>query len=102
MYCLTLGDRSQEPWMTAPDWQRDSAVKGVEFHLSNPDAGPAASHVSWLKVKADHGWKYGAVKDVAKKEHPCFVPYEELSTEQQAKDHLFSGIVHSLARFVDR
>jgi len=43
------------------------------------------------------GWKYGAVKDADKKEHPCFVPYEELPKEQQAKDHLFKATVSALS-----
>lgn len=39
-YCQALGDNSQVPWGEAPDWQKQSAVKGVEFHLSNPEAPP--------------------------------------------------------------
>lgn len=101
MYCLTLGDQSQEPWMGAPEWQRTSAVNGVKFHLENPNAGPSASHEAWLKEKADTGWAYGPVKDAEKKEHPCFVPYEQLPAEQRAKDFLFSGIVHALRPFIN-
>ena len=99
-YCETLGDQSQPPWSEAPDWQKESAVNGVTFHLSNPDALASHSHESWLKEKLESGWKYGAVKDPDKKEHPCCVPYEQLPPEQQAKDYLFRGIVHSLAGFV--
>lgn len=35
VYCATLGDTSQPAWDDAPDWQRQSAIKGVEFHLSD-------------------------------------------------------------------
>ncbi len=28
-YCQSIGDQSQPPWESAPDWQRDSAIKGV-------------------------------------------------------------------------
>ncbi len=95
-YCAAFGDHSQPTWDVAPQWQRDSAIAGVMFHLANPDAGPAASHESWLREKEADGWKYGPVKDPAKKEHPCYVPYNELPVEQKAKDYLFTAVIHSL------
>lgn len=95
-YCQSIGDDSQPSWEDAPDWQKDSAIKGVIFHLHNPDAGPDHSHNEWLKEKEETGWKYGPVKDPEKKEHPCFIPYEELSTEQKAKDYIFRSIVHAM------
>ena len=95
--CQILGDNSQPWWNDAPDWQIQSAVNGVLFNLANPDAPASASHDSWLEEKRNTGWKYGAVKDPDKKEHPCFVPYEELPLEQQAKDHLFKAVVAALA-----
>ena len=95
-YCQSIGDDSQLDWADAPDWQRASAIKGVEFHRNNPDASPAHSHESWLAEKKAEGWKYGAVKDPDKKEHPCYVPFDALPTEQQAKDFIFRKIVHSL------
>jgi len=95
-YCAGIGDNSQLPWEEAPQWQKDSAVKGVEFHINNPGAPASASHDSWLEEKRVTGWKYGPVKDAEKKEHPCFVPFEQLPPEQQLKDVLFSNIVKSL------
>lgn len=95
-YCEALGDMSQQSWEEAPEWQKSSAINGVEFHLANPTAGPDSSHVSWMNQKTEEGWKYGPVKDVEKKEHPCYVPYDQLPTEQKAKDYLFRQIVHSL------
>lgn len=95
-YCLALGDTSQPTWADAPDWQKASAVNGVLFHFANPEAGDAASHENWLKEKEAAGWKYGPVKDPANKEHPCFVPFDQLPKEQQAKDRLFRAIVHAL------
>ena len=100
--CITQGDFSQSSWDEAHFWQKVSATKGVNFHLDNPDATPENSHENWLKDKEADGWKYGKVKDVEKKEHPCFVPYNELPPAQQAKDHLFRAIVHALAPFVER
>ena len=92
-YCETTGDLSQLVWGLAPQWQKDSAINGVKFHLDNPDAGPSGSHENWLKEKQATGWKYGPVKDPEKKEHPCFVPYSELPRVQQVKDYIFHGIV---------
>ncbi len=99
-YCEAIGDNSQPSWEGAPEWQRDSAYNGVQFHLANPEASPSASHDSWLKQKTEEGWKYGETKDANKKEHPCFVPYEQLPTEQKAKDYIFRQAIHSLAKFL--
>jgi hypothetical protein len=96
-YCASLGDHSQPAWDEAPEWQRNSAVSGVAFTLANPDAKPSANHESWLDEKRRDGWTWGAVKDPVKKEHPCFVPYDELPQEQKAKDYLFQAVVRSLA-----
>lgn len=95
-YCEAIGDNSQPTWENAPEWQKSSAIQGVKFHLENPNAGPDASHNSWLKQKEEEGWKYGPVKNPETKEHPCYVPYEQLPTEQKAKDYLFKQVVHSL------
>lgn len=95
-YCESVDDNSQVNWEDAPEWQRYSAILGVQFNLDNPDAPPSASHDSWLKVKLEDGWKYGEVKDVEKKEHPCCVPYDELPDYQKVKDSLFKAIVHAV------
>lgn len=100
-YCQSMGDDSQPTWDDAPDWQRNSAIAGVEMHLANPDATPEQSHESWYKVKEAEGWKYGEVKDMEKKEHPCFLPYEELPDEQKAKDYLFRTTVHLVKHLPD-
>ena len=91
--CVAFGDNSQKPWDEAEQWQRDSAIKGVEFALNNPAAGPSCQHDAWCKDKIEAGWKFGPVKDAEKKEHPCLVPYDELPAEQRAKDHVFRAIV---------
>lgn len=99
-YCLALGDASQLPWEEAPDWQRTSATKGAQFHLDNPDAPPSRSHEEWLAEKGATGWTYGPVKDPDLKQHPCFVPYDQLPAEQKAKDFIFSAVVAALAKEV--
>ncbi len=95
-YCYETGDASQPAWEDAPDWQRKSAINGVQFHIDNPEAGCSGSHENWLKEKTADGWKYGETKNPEKKEHPCFVPYENLPIEQQVKDALFVGVVRAL------
>ena len=101
-YCKALGDDSQPAWADAPDWQRESALNGVNFHLANPDASPEASHDKWLEQKMAEGWTWGPEKDAEKKEHPCFCLYEELPVEQKAKDYLFRQVVHSLRPFMEQ
>jgi len=100
-FCNSIGDTSQPDWKDAPEWQKSSAVNGVQFHIDNPDASPSDSHNSWLKQKTEEGWKYGAVKNPETKEHPCFVPYDQLPVEQRSKDYLFKQIIHSLKGFID-
>ncbi len=95
-YCETIGDFSQPSWHNAPDWQKESALNGVKFHMENPDAGCSASHESWLKEKLETGWKYGTVKNPEKKEHPCCVEYNDLPADQTVKDALFVGVVRAM------
>ena len=95
-WCAANGDMSQPSWDDAPDWQKDSAISGVWFHVDNPFADDSASHDAWLAEKDADGWVYGDVKDPEKKTHPCMVPFEDLPKVQQLKDALFRGIVHAL------
>lgn len=96
-YCQAMGDDSQPKWEDAPQWQKDSAMLGVKLHMSG-DHGPEASHESWRTQKFNDGWRWGPVKDPAKKEHPCMVDFADLPKEQQAKDFLFRGVVHALCK----
>ena len=50
-FCLANGDKSQPNWEDAPQWQKQSAINGVEFHLANPNSKPSDSHKNWLKEK---------------------------------------------------
>ena len=95
-YCQALGDNSQPKWNDAPQWQKDSAMLGVELHLNNPNAGPQASHESWMAQKVSEGWVFGSVKNPEAKTHPCLIEFDQLPKEQQAKDYLFRGVVHAL------
>lgn len=92
-YCAIIGDTSQTKWEQAPDWQKQSAINGVKFHLNNPGAKPQDSHESWLKEKVEGGWKFGKIKDPDKKLHPCILPFNQLPAKQQFKDYLFLTFV---------
>lgn len=98
--CDATGDHSQTSWNDAPEWQRTSAISSVRFFLENPDASANAGHERWVREKLESGWRYGEVKDAGARTHPCIVPFEQLSPEQQAKDHLFKAIVGALAPLV--
>lgn len=100
-YCAILGDMSQPTWESAPEWQRSSAINGVNFHLANPMAGASASHENWLAEKERDGWIYGPTKDPQKKEHPCMVPFTSLPAEQQIKDHIFKSIIGAVGPFIE-
>jgi hypothetical protein len=83
------------PWDEAPDWQRESAVEGVEKAIAG--ATPEQLHESWCEFKLADGWAYGPVKDAEAKTHPCLVAYDQLPAEQRSKDAVFSAIVQALA-----
>jgi len=100
-YCQSLGDESQLAWEDTADSHQQSLIAGVEMHLANPQATPEQSHESWYKQKEAEGWIYGEVKDLEKKEHPCFLPYDELPLEQKAKDYLFRATVHLMKDLPD-
>ena len=54
-------DKVIHKWADAPDWQRISAIKGVEMIVANPATTPEQSHEGWLAEKSVTGWKYGPV-----------------------------------------
>lgn len=92
-FCDSIGDTSQKPWIEAEQWQRDSAIKGVQFKIDNPLALPSAQHDAWSADKIADGWCYGEVKDASMKKHPCLVAYDQLPLDQRIKDYLFVAIV---------
>lgn len=100
VYCQANDDYSQVHWDAAPEWQRQSAIKGVTGVLLFGNS-PEQSHESWMAQKRADGWVYGLTKDPEAKTHPCMVPYAQLSPEQQRKDHLFCDVCLAMARALD-
>ena len=96
-WCETNGDTSQKSWDEAEQWQRDSAIAGVEFRIANPRAREDAQHNAWMADKIKDGWVYGETKDAVAKTHPCIVPFDKLPEFQQKKDRIFCAIVDALA-----
>lgn len=85
----------------SPHWDELShaeqrpVVEGVGLALHGATAEQL--HAEWCETKRDDGWTHGDVKDPVGRTHPCLVPYEVLSPEQQLKDALFRAIVNAAA-----
>lgn len=95
-WCDANDDHSQKHWQDAEEWQRESAIKGVEFRLNNLLTEESAQHDAWCKDKVANGWQYGEVKDAEAKTHPGLVEFNKLPEFQQKKDKLFCVIVDAL------
>lgn len=90
---VSFGDHSHLSWEESPEWVRESALQGAALHVVNPSLTAEETHQAWLTARQEEGWACGPVKDAERKEHPCMVPYAELSREHRLKDHLFKGTV---------
>jgi hypothetical protein len=44
------------------------------------------THEVWAQQRISEGWKYGATRNDAQKEHPCLVPYEDLPENEKEYD----------------
>lgn len=98
LYCRFLGDLSQPSWEAAPDWQKASAIQGVEGAMSG--ATPEQSHETWMAQKVADGWTFGEAKDSVVKTHPCMVPYGDLPEDQRLKDFLYLTTVRAMSSAV--
>jgi RyR domain len=56
-------------------------------------------HNRWEAERRSDGWIYGDTKDVAKKESPYLVPWEELTEEVREADR---DTVRAIPRFLDQ
>lgn len=43
-------------------------------------------HEVWAQSRMEQGWTYGEERNDTYKQHPCLVPYEELSEVEKAYD----------------
>jgi hypothetical protein len=83
------------PWDDAEEWQRTSAIEGVQQAIAG--LSPADLHEQWCEFKRSTGWAFGPVKDAAAKTHPCLVAYADLDQGQKDKDAVFVAIVTALS-----
>lgn len=90
-------DEAPSPeWDLAPEWQKESAVVGVQKTLAG--ATPEHLHLDWCDYKLSEGWIYGEIKDSKKKTHPCLVAYGALPKDQRIKDDVFHAIVQVMSK----
>ena len=43
-------------------------------------------HEVWAQNRMNQGWSYGSERNDSLKQHPCLVPYEELSDDEKLYD----------------
>ena len=53
------------------------------------------THENWTAARLSQGWRHGAVRDDAKKEHPSLVPSAQLSEDEKHVDRVVSSGVLS-------
>ena len=44
------------------------------------------THEVWSAGRIEQGWSYGECRDDEKKQHPCLIPYEQLSEQEKDFD----------------
>lgn len=44
------------------------------------------THENWAHERLTHGWCWGPERNDERKEHPCLVPYEDLTEEERDYD----------------
>ena len=64
----------------------------LRFHLGiaekahlTIDSGLLSAHDGWMQARMRQGWRLGANKDIAKREHHLLVPYSELREQIEKK-----------------
>jgi hypothetical protein len=92
-YCEEIGDVVMPAWDECPIYHHNAYIAGVKSVLLGETTNPAEQHAAWMRDKLNDGWVFGAVKDAARKTHPCLVPYTELPQQQRTKDALFRTVV---------
>ncbi len=93
-YCYALDPAYRIiSWAYHNEAEKNSIRFGVHALLSGKYAGPEDQHKGWLETKTREGWKWGPVKDLGAKEHPCLMAYDLLPIEQRMKDSIFRAVV---------
>lgn len=61
-------------------------VQVPEELLGLMDQLAACVHDAWAAGRIQEGWKYGAARNDATKEHPCLIAYEDLPASEKVYD----------------
>ena len=80
---------------TGEQWS--SLMQGVHYVERNRNNTPEQNHDNWWAKKKMDGWCYGPKKDIAMKEHPDMVPYEDLPEIERLKDDM-DLMAHKMGR----
>jgi hypothetical protein len=57
-------------------------------------------HETWAQQRLAEGWRYGRKRNDTRKEHPCLIPYEELSEEEREIDrHVAMQVVKGILAY---
>lgn len=106
-WCRMLGDFSHGQWNEATESKRASAIARVEYAVEYKGPNwresfrcydPRDQHDRWMLLKLRDGWRYGPIKDVVNKIHPCLLPWDDLPPEQRIKDIFFVEVVRAMRR----
>lgn len=77
---------SKQPYEPRPlDTSRIQLSKDV---LALAEVFAENNHEVWARERVKQGWTYGAHRDDATKQHPCLVPYKDLSADQRIMDQM--------------
>ena len=83
-----------EKWDKRDEKFRNQMIKLIEkyFNVDNIPT-PEEAHNSWWEEYKKMGWKYGKVRNVAKKIHPDMISYDKLPKDEKDKDAIFLTFV---------
>ena len=66
-----------------PEICREAAKR---WQAADKESFRRCEHDRWMRFYALYNWRWGAEKDSARRVHPCFVPYEQLTQKDREKD----------------
>lgn len=71
---------------TSRDYIDTHAVELPASLVSLTETLARHAHAVWERQRLADGWRFGPVRDDARREHPSLVPYEELSEAEKQYD----------------
>ena len=77
---------SSNPVIYNPSPEDTSRVELSAEILALSEEMAKNTHEVWAQTRMEQGWTYGPVRNDERKEHPCLIPYEELSEEEKEYD----------------